>query len=72
MDKFTKEQALAIMGYCGVTTMPFSDFHEDVEKRVGRAVWTHEFGEHAFVEKIQKLYKEEFLAMCGAKDVKTD
>ena len=24
--------------------MPFGDFHEAVEKALGRSVWTHEFG----------------------------
>lgn len=64
MQKFTKEQAIAIMGFTGISTTNFSTFQEDVEKRLGRTVWTHEFARADLSEKIKELYKEDFLSFC--------
>lgn len=63
-EKFTREQALAIMGFTGVVTLRFDIFHEDVEKRLGHPVWTHEFASKEMEDKIKTLYRDEFLAMC--------
>lgn len=64
--KFTKEQALAIMGFTGFTTTNFSTFHEDVEKRKSRhSVWTHQFADEEFSDKVKALYKDDFLSYCG-------
>ena len=69
--KFTKEQALAIMGFTGITTTNFSTFHEDVEKRMGAEhgvervpVWTHQFADEEFSDKVKALYKDDFLSYC--------
>lgn len=62
--KFTKEQALAIMGFTGYTTTNFSTFHEDVEKRIGHPVWTHQFADIEFSFKVKALYKDDFLSFC--------
>ena len=62
--KFTKEQALAIMGFTGYTTINFSMFHEDVEKRLGHPVWTHQFADKEFSDKVKALYKDDFLSLC--------
>jgi len=45
MQKLTKEQALAVTGYTGITALPFGDFHGDVEQRLGHPVWTHQFAD---------------------------
>jgi hypothetical protein len=43
----------------------FEDLQEDVEKRLGRPVWTHEFGSEAGLnETIRELYRADFIAMC--------
>lgn len=65
MQKLTKEQAIVIMGYTGITTCSFSDFHADVEKRLGYPVWTHEFATEEFAEKLRKVYFEDFINMCS-------
>jgi hypothetical protein len=65
MNKFTKEQSIVITGFTGVTACQFGDFHGDVEKRLGHPVFTHEFANKQFVEKIQELYRKDFLTMCG-------
>lgn len=65
MTKFTKEQAIVITGFTGFNAGKFQDFHEDVEKRMGRSVWTHEFANQVFADKIQELYREDFVGMCN-------
>ena len=62
--KLTKEQAIIISGYTGVLICNFADLHEDVEKRMGRPVWTHEFGDEAFAKQVQNLYCEDFTALA--------
>lgn len=64
MTAFTKEQAVVITGFTGVMACKcFSDFHSDVEKRLGRPVFTHEFGSKEFSREIKDLYAGDFLAM---------
>jgi hypothetical protein len=63
MTKLTKEQAIVITGYTGITACNFGDFQGDVEKRLGHPVWTHQFGDKEFVKKIQELYRADFMEM---------
>lgn len=62
--KLTKEQAVIITGYTGIMICQFPDFHQDVEKRMGRPVWTHEMGNEEFMEQVQEAYREDFLALA--------
>lgn len=62
--KLTKEQAIIVMGYTGISTCSFGHFHEDVEKRFGRPIFTHQFGNKEFTEEIKEKYKEDFIAIC--------
>ena len=64
MSKLTKEQAIIITGYTGFTACSFGDFHEDVEKRLNRPVWTHEFGSEDMRQQLKDLYKQDFINMC--------
>ena len=64
--KLTKEQAIIITGYTGIMACNFTDFHEDVEKRLGYPVMSHEFGFANMRERIRDCYKEDFIAMCYA------
>lgn len=68
MKKLTKEQAIIITGFTGKMACAFGDFHGDVERRLGHPVWTHQFGDKEFMEKIGDLYREDFLAMLGAEE----
>lgn len=63
--QLTKEQAIILTGYTGISCTKFSDFHEDVEKRLGYPVLTHQFGDEDFVEKIKGLYRDDFIALCN-------
>ena len=64
MQKFTKEQAIIISAYTGIMACKFGDLQEDVEKRLGRPVWTHEFGSGTLAGEIRDMYKADFIAMC--------
>lgn len=61
--KLTKEQAIIITGFTGITATDFGTFHEDVEKRLGCPVWTHQFADKEFSNKIKDLYREDFLSI---------
>ena len=63
MKKLTKEQAVVLSGFTGLLHGSFSDFHEDVEKRLGRPVFTHELGNKDIVAKVKELYRGDFIAM---------
>jgi len=64
MQTLTKEQAIVISGFTGFTAIAFSDFHEDVEKRLGRPIWTHQFADPNIQKEIKEAYREDFIAMC--------
>lgn len=63
MQKLTKEQAIVITGFTGILAIKFGDFHEDVEKRMGRPIWSHEFASKEMSKEVQELYRKDFLAM---------
>ena len=61
MEKLTHKQALVLTGFTGVTCCSFGDFHGDVERRLGRPVFTHEFGNESFSEQLKELYRDDFM-----------
>jgi hypothetical protein len=63
--KLTLEQAIIISAYTGVTACAFKDMHVDVERRLKRSVWMHEFASKDFLDKIKDLYRDDFLAICA-------
>jgi hypothetical protein len=65
IPKLTLEQGIILTGFTGITCCKFSDFQGDVEKRLGHPVWTHQFGDKEFAEKIRELYKEDFLKLVS-------
>jgi len=73
MQRLTKEQAIVITGFTGIAACPFSDFHSEVEKRLGRPVFTHQFGDKEFFEnQIKPLFRDDFLNMCYGKEQLTN
>lgn len=66
MKKLTKEQAIIITGFTEVLCCEFSDFHQDVEKRLGRPVFTHQFP--SLSEEIKEAYRDDFMSMLTAKN----
>lgn len=59
----TLEQMLIISGFTKTLCCSFEQFHIDVEKRLGRPVFTHEFPSLASV--IQEAYREDFMKLVG-------
>ena len=59
IQKLTKEQAVILSGFTGIMHGSFGDLHGDVEKRLGRPVFTHEFASL----NLKDLYRDDFLAM---------
>lgn len=59
MQRLTKEQAIILTGATGTMVLDdFSIFHADVEKRLGRPVFTHEFP--SISDEIKKAYADDF------------
>lgn len=64
LTPLTVEQQIILTGYTGkMLCSKFSDFHEDVERRLGYSVFTNQFADKAFADMIKNLYKEDFLAL---------
>ena len=62
-QQLTKEQAIILTGFTGILCGSFSAFHEDVEKRLGRPVWTHEFANEELTAQVKEAYKKDFIAI---------
>jgi len=65
MQKLTKEQAIVITGFTGIMACKFEHFHEDVERRLGYPVWTHQFGDEALMAKVREAYTKDFMEMVS-------
>lgn len=63
MEKITKEQAIVLSGFTGILMCHFSELHQDVEKRMKHPVFTHQFGDEEFSEKVKQLYRDDFVAL---------
>jgi hypothetical protein len=59
----TKEQGIIVSAYTGYLACSFAAMQEEVEKRMGRPVWTHEFGSAEFVKQVKALFKDDFVAI---------
>ena len=69
IPKLTKEQAIIITGFTGILAAhKFSDFTDDVEKRMCRPIWSHEYGDKTTAEEIKELYREDFLKLIPDAD----
>jgi hypothetical protein len=65
-DKLTSYQAVVLTGYTGILMCSFSEYHADVEARLGYPVFTHQFGDEEFTKKLKEIYQEEFLSLVEA------
>lgn len=63
MDRMTLKQAIVMTGFTGNLCCPFSYYHSDAEKRLGRPIFTHEFGFDEVVAEIKEAYRADFMAM---------
>ena len=65
----TKEQAAILGAFTGILCGPFSDLHRYAEVKLGRAVWTHEFGSEAVSKQLREASREDFMSIV-ARDAK--
>lgn len=63
MQRLTKEQAVVITGFTDILCCSFSDFHKDVEQRMGCPIFTHQFAGEEHQEKVKELYREDFMKL---------
>jgi hypothetical protein len=63
--KLTEEQAIIITGVTGIICIKFSKFHADVEKRLNRPVFIHEFANTVFALEIKKMYLPDFKSISA-------
>lgn len=63
--EMTEFQKIVLTGFTGTLCCKFDKFHEDVEKRIGYGVFTHQFGDKEFMEKVKGLYHDDFMAIIG-------
>lgn len=61
----TLEQGIILTGYTNTMLAPFSDFHKDAERRMGRPILSHEFGDQRTVDKLKVLYREDFMHLVS-------
>lgn len=63
----TDHEKAIVMAYTGVTMLTgdkFDIFHQYVEEKLGRPVFTHEMGLDLVAEEIKKAAREDFLELC--------
>lgn len=63
MQRLTIDQAVVISGFTGVLCCAFDALHEDIERRMGHPVFTHQLGAPTFVAQVKELYRADFLTM---------
>jgi hypothetical protein len=66
MKPLDLDQAIVISAYTGIMCCNFSDLHLEVEKRLSRPVFTHEFASKEFFDaQVKPAFKDDFLALCN-------
>lgn len=64
MKGLTKEQAIVITATTGImVTRSFADFHEAVESKLGRPVWTHEMASKEMASEIKDAFWDDFIEL---------
>lgn len=63
----TKQEAAIVMAYTGMSMLvgnDFSIFHEYIENKLGRHVWTHELALDSVIKQIREASKNDFFNLC--------
>ncbi|WP_193158746.1 DUF7736 domain-containing protein [Serratia marcescens] len=60
MEKLTKEQCIVITGYTGILFGQIEWFLDDAEKRLGRAILTHEMRNDEVMKSLREAYSQDF------------
>lgn len=62
-QRLTKEQAAIIGAFTGITASNFSVIHEYAERKLGRSIWTHEFGSEEFASELKEAARVDFMSI---------
>lgn len=65
MNRLTNEQAAVLSAFTGTLCGPVSDFHQYVNKIMGRPVWTHELASEKMEADIREAARADFMALCA-------
>ena len=63
-----KREGAIVSAYTGFLCGEFSDLHEYVEELFNGPVFTHQFGDKGFIEKLKKMSKDDFMALLNSKE----
>ncbi len=58
----TQREKIIASGFTNVLFCDMMSLHEEIEKRLGRSVLTHELP--ALADEIKEAFREDFLKMC--------
>ena len=61
----TKEEKLIVSAYTGILMTDFDSFHEFIEQKLCRPVWSHELANELVVNQLKEAVKEDFLKICA-------
>jgi hypothetical protein len=61
--RLTKQQAAIIGAFTGIAHGPFPDIHEYAEKKLGRPIWTHQFGSKDLMAELKEAARDDFMAI---------
>lgn len=64
-SRLTRDQAAIIGAYTGIAIGPFSDIQGYAERILGHPVWTHEFADKEFCDRLKQAAKADFIAMAA-------
>ena len=64
MNELTKEQSIVITGFTGFSACHITLFLEDLEKRIGYPVLTHQLADENFMSEVKELYRNDFVKLC--------
>lgn len=59
----TEREAAIVAAYTGFLIGGFSEMHKYINEIMGRPVYTHEMGNEAIAEEIQRLSRDDFVSI---------
>lgn len=68
MKKLDREQAAIIGAYTGIAAGPFEDIQGYAEEKLGRPLWTHQFGNKELWEELREACRDDFIALCADRE----
>ena len=64
----TNKEKLIVSAYTGILMVEWSEFHQFIEKLLGRPILTHEFDNEEVIEEILANVKDDFMKLCEEDD----